>query len=418
MRGGARDIIGVVEAAYRVLPEETAWIGETLDAVEPHLADGLGSIACFFDREAAPSDVMSSIVIRGMDPRILLAMRGEFEGGTDADRARSLRLGGPVIRLTGLCGHRSILDSPAYGALAREIGFADVLAIRAANPDGTGMFLGAPVRAPAARGAFDRRWSRLAAHLAAGARLQRAASKLVADRASAADAVLTPGGRVLSAAERAHDALGLLRDAAVRIDRARTRAGRRDPDAALERWQALVDGRWSLVDHFESDGKRYVIAVENAPHAPDPRALAPNERTILHYAGMGHPNKLIAYELGIPEGTVATRILSIARKLGVRSRAELIARYQMLRRARFEAVDVDGASLFVGHAAEGGLPAGVLTAAEREVAALAARGQDNASIAKARRCSPRTVANLLQSAYRKLGVRSRSELARRAAGGG
>ena len=33
-----------------------------------------------------------------------------------------------------------------------------------------------------------------------------------------------------------------------RIDRARTRAGREDVDAALGMWEGLVDGRWSLVD--------------------------------------------------------------------------------------------------------------------------------------------------------------------------
>jgi DNA-binding CsgD family transcriptional regulator len=48
---------------------------------------------------------------------------------------------------------------------------------------------------------------------------------------------------------------------------------------------------------------------------------------------------------------------------------------------------------------------------------MAASGLDNASIAKARACSPRTVANLLQSVYRKLDVSSRAELARRMASG-
>ena len=41
-----------------------------------------------------------------------------------------------------------------------------------------------------------------------------------------------------------------LREAVLRIERARTHAGRSEPDAALDNWEALVDGRWSLVDRF------------------------------------------------------------------------------------------------------------------------------------------------------------------------
>jgi DNA-binding CsgD family transcriptional regulator len=52
-----------------------------------------------------------------------------------------------------------------------------------------------------------------------------------------------------------------------------------------------------------------------------------------------------------------------------------------------------------------------LTASEREVAALALSGLANRAIAEARHSSPRTVANLLARVFKKLGVRSRSELA-------
>jgi DNA-binding NarL/FixJ family response regulator len=54
-----------------------------------------------------------------------------------------------------------------------------------------------------------------------------------------------------------------------------------------------------------------------------------------------------------------------------------------------------------------------LTTAEWEVARLAARGMSNLEIARDRATSPRTIANQLASAFRKLGVQSRSELAAR-----
>lgn len=56
-----------------------------------------------------------------------------------------------------------------------------------------------------------------------------------------------------------------------------------------------------------------------------------------------------------------------------------------------------------------------LTSAEREVALLALSGKSNGEIAEARHCSVRTVANQLQSVFRKLGIRSRAELAAKAA---
>jgi DNA-binding CsgD family transcriptional regulator len=55
-----------------------------------------------------------------------------------------------------------------------------------------------------------------------------------------------------------------------------------------------------------------------------------------------------------------------------------------------------------------------LTAAERQVALAVLSGLSNADIARMRGSSPRTVANQLATIFRKLGVRSRSELASRA----
>lgn len=52
-----------------------------------------------------------------------------------------------------------------------------------------------------------------------------------------------------------------------------------------------------------------------------------------------------------------------------------------------------------------------LTPAEEEVLALLLDGYDNASIAAARKTTPRTTANQVASIFRKLGVSSRTELA-------
>jgi DNA-binding CsgD family transcriptional regulator len=52
-----------------------------------------------------------------------------------------------------------------------------------------------------------------------------------------------------------------------------------------------------------------------------------------------------------------------------------------------------------------------LTKAEREVCQLVLAGLSNADIARARGCSPNTVRNQVASAYGKLGITSRVELA-------
>ena len=57
------------------------------------------------------------------------------------------------------------------------------------------------------------------------------------------------------------------------------------------------------------------------------------------------------------------------------------------------------------------LPPG-LTAAQREVVRAALAGRSNAEIARDTGRRPRTVANLLAAAYRRLGVRGRADLAR------
>lgn len=57
-----------------------------------------------------------------------------------------------------------------------------------------------------------------------------------------------------------------------------------------------------------------------------------------------------------------------------------------------------------------------LTSAERDVALAMLGGRSNRAIARARGTAERTVANQVAAIYRKLGVRSRTELGRRLAG--
>lgn len=70
---------------------------------------------------------------------------------------------------------------------------------------------------------------------------------------------------------------------------------RTSPEEALDLWQALFEGRWSIVEQVESDGKRVILARRNEPGVSDPRSLTPGERDVLAYAALGHSNKYVAF---------------------------------------------------------------------------------------------------------------------------
>ena len=163
--------------------------------------------------------------------------------------------------------------------------------------------------------------SRVAAHLGAGLRLRRLTSNFSLD-ANSVEAVLDPRGDLRDGRAPATDpgARANLREAVRRIEYCRTASGRSEPDAALDNWRGLVNGRWSLVDHFDADGKRYIVALKNDPAHPDPRGLTQGERQIAEYIGMGYTTKEIAYLLGVSDAAVTNASARIQNKLALSSR--------------------------------------------------------------------------------------------------
>ncbi len=167
-------------------------------------------------------------------------------------------------------------------------------------------------------------WARLAAHLGAAFRLKRALAQRPA--LCATEAVLEPSGKLVHAEGRATPKAvrAGLRDAVVDLDKARAAKSRLSEFERVERWRALTQGRWSLLDSFERDGRRYVVARPNAPTPEATGLLTLRERQVLDFLAAGHANKLIAYELGISTSSVATHLARAAKKLGATSTAQLI----------------------------------------------------------------------------------------------
>ncbi|MBI5489160.1 MAG: helix-turn-helix transcriptional regulator [Deltaproteobacteria bacterium] len=244
-----------------------------------------------------------------------------------AEYDRRAHLGGPCSTIS-----QTTRDLPHdHALLARHldpIGISDAIGLTAADGTGAGCLICAPLPRETSISSQEAAvWARVAAHIAAGYRLQRlVAAQTDPEPFADAEAILDAAGRLHDATEPAQGKASreALRAAAVTVTRACGRLRREDPDEAVGVWRALVAGRWSLVDHFDHDGRRFLIARRNDPQSRAPVDLTLRERQVLGYACLGHSNKLIAYELGLSPTTVSTHLARSAAKLGADSRAALI----------------------------------------------------------------------------------------------
>jgi DNA-binding CsgD family transcriptional regulator len=195
---------------------------------------------------------------------------------------------------------------------------------------GAGVFLGAMVKHTKLSPRSSELFRRAAIHLAAGLRLRR--SLMAASPFERCEAVLEADGRLAHAEGGARDvdARAELREAAKRIDRARTAKVREDEIEATSLWQGLVEGRWSVIDRFDTDGRRYYVAIANPPEGVPVRQLSEIEARVVAQAAAGEPNGVVAYALGVAETTVGSHLTNAMRKLGAQSRIELVRLAQAL----------------------------------------------------------------------------------------
>ncbi len=213
-------------------------------------------------------------------------------------------------------------------AVFRRLKMGDVYGINGRNPSGQGCFIGVvlPPRFAPISPAMRHTCARIARHVAAGYRLRRrlatAESGAVVDRA---DAVISVDGAIEHATgdARTKDAREALRRSVVTVAAARGKKRLDDPDKALATWKALVDARWSLVDHFERGGSQYLVAHRNECQPAPLALLTERERQVVALAAMGHANKSIAYDLGIATSTVGVLLSRALKRLGLRSRRQL-----------------------------------------------------------------------------------------------
>ncbi|MGE0784237.1 MAG: LuxR C-terminal-related transcriptional regulator [Sandaracinaceae bacterium] len=399
------DWVSVAEAAYRLERTDDAWLEAVLTEIA-EIDHGLGVVAQVF-RETTEGSELVRVATFGGPPdladhvaRITTKMPPQFVSQMRAvGRMRSMRtamrtFGGEELFVQALAS----LPGPHADVhfVAIRDGEDHTLAI-----SGGRRTVGEPM--PHAG-----RLRRVAAHIGAGFRLRRR----LTTQPSTAEAVLRLDGKLEDGSPEAIDAREVLADAVIRSERARGRARRR-PDEALSLWQGLVAGRWSLVDRIERDGKRLIVAHQNAPHIADPRGLTQREAAIAQALGDGSTLKEIAYDVGVSVSAITKAATRARTKLGLRTLGELAAFFAPATRLRAHELDVAGERFLVTPIAPSEAALEILSPAEREIAERVIRGDSNRQIADSRGTSPRTVANQLQRIFHKLGVGSRTELARR-----
>jgi len=327
-------IIDFTETSYNLGLRRSEWLPKLLSDGTRFIADGLGiaGLSCWRGPEPGAFRIEQVHVESCPDNFVQSVMKAQLE----VSREFLWEVSRPAHPKTL---SEAAEEDPGFQDVMRHFEFAeDGLGMSAFDPDGHGVYLVAPLRNRTSLSVREReRLQMVASHFGAGSRLRRAIESTNSDtpRRTAlpheAEAVLDPKNfRMTDAAgeARARESIEGLRDAAKRIDRARGRLRKSDPTAALELWTSLVRGRWSMVDWFDSDSRRYVLAVPNAPTVNDPRGLTKREAQVVSYIIAGHTNKLIGYQLGLSKGRVSTLAGSSMRKLGVRTRAQLIKKWR------------------------------------------------------------------------------------------
>lgn len=197
---------------------------------------------------------------------------------------------------------------------------------------------------------------------------------------------------------------------------------------AVEVWNGLACGSWSLVHQVDCGAERYLLARRSAS-PPGDAPLTPRQRQVLECASLGMSNKTISYDLGMSATTVSSHLSSAARRLGVSTRVEALQAFRATHQGERSphaapthvpappaglsvrgVVAPDRSMLLVGFPRPSSVE---LTAAEVAILVGVLKGQSDGAIAAERGTAVRTVSNQVSAMLAKLAVGSRAELASR-----
>jgi DNA-binding CsgD family transcriptional regulator len=335
------DPITILETAYVLAGDERQWLNQLLETARRESAGGCEwVVGQTYDATPADGVAVRTNGHSGMDESTMTARsaqaalpRGEEHKLAPLFRrpfVGSLRASSEALRRAGVDERRVRKFEMGLDEAFRQWGIADELWINAQDPTGIGCLVVVPRRRAGPLPPRDvHRWRYVASHVATAFRIRRQLEAWSPvprlNDVSSLEAILAPNGTLAHALEPAQTtpARAALSRAVKALDRARGSLRRRNPDEAISIWQAMVAGRWSLLDHTDSDGRRYVLAHRNDARVPDARGLTLRERQVVAYAALGQSNKVIAYELGLSTSTVGGHLARARAKLALPSAAPL-----------------------------------------------------------------------------------------------
>jgi len=320
--------IDLVEAAYSLPSKGSDWLESVLPAALAAVESAVFASGITFDRSPHSGRVLTQSWRHAAASDEVREVVEQWAPEVPVEVERAYFKVGLVNTGSGIsAGSRRWFES-----FAAETGIAaDALLVNANEPDKRGALIAMFLPEQTKLDSDERhRWEMLGAHLTAGHRVWRAVASKAEESTTlpcGAEAMVDPRTFRLTDAEgcaRGRGIAATLRASARQVDRARGRLRRNDPDEALQTWWALMHGRWSMVDWFDSDGRRFVLGIPNGPDLGDPRGLTERELQVAMYAALGESGKLISYRLGVSKGTVSNALDGAMRKLDVKTQPQLV----------------------------------------------------------------------------------------------
>lgn len=331
-------LVEFLESVYSLELDDRSWLLQVLRVAKALCGREHTYLGYFYDASDVAAFNVWNVCSIDLPPEVDEAFRSSrLAVSPELLRAtlRSQHIGS--IRRTGMPHVAPLL------AQRESVGWGDIFTVNGLDPSGIGCLLTIGTRerefSPTAMELAA--YARIAHHLATAFRCRRLLRVMQAPNGNepepnraAAEAILDADGRFVHAQGEAAGkaARERIRRAAQSIAALRANdrgAGR----AALEVWRPLVDARWTLVDSFEEDGRRYVVARENQARDISLDMLTERERQVVLQAALGFSNKEIAYALGISDSTVRVLMARAVQRIGASSRTELLS-HPSLRSAR------------------------------------------------------------------------------------
>jgi DNA-binding CsgD family transcriptional regulator len=316
----AGKIVDFLEAAYDFESADRAWVERVMESLCSVWQRGAALHGALYDARDIHDFRLSNVHLAGFTPEGVDCILGNAARIPPSLVSRAFR------RLVVAMQEAALPEMKGMHDALAALGFENTLYLNSLDPERLGMLVGIWSREKAPAPEQDLAvFRRLAHHLAAAYRCRRRLrTSEDVDATNGAAAILDTRLRVIHAegeAKTAEERARLVRNAAAR-DRAHTKHG--EVKERLSRFHPLTSARWTLIDVYERNGTRYIVARENQARLQGVAKLSGREQQVLAYVAGGQSTKETAYALGISASTVRVLLARAGAKLGAKTRRDLL----------------------------------------------------------------------------------------------